>query len=762
VGPSAEIAYSKDGVLHARASTVEGVYFALGWATARDRAFQLELFRLAGLGRSSELLGNGALRQDGFIRSLGVPERARVLVLQVERQPFARRALEAYAAGVNARFDSLRAGLAPLPRDLRMAGLRPGRWSVETCMGVTLLQGIRLDADFPQLDFAAAAERIGRERAYSSEKYEPLVRYFTAEDRGHGAESDTVRKAAFAAPPGDERLASRALESLASALPPGGPGASNAWAAGSARCARHAPLLANDTHLGLATPGSWYAAHLVLPDTLDFIGLYVPGLPFFPSGRNRNLAWGVTSLGAHAFEAYRESLDVSGKNTLFQGAWEPIRSRPLGLAYGIGPVHVPLFWIAASYTRHGVVLSVDRKTRHALVVRWAATQDWPVIASDFGWEQAHTLREFRARLAGAFAPTLNWVVASRDGRLLYQAAGCVPRRAHAMGLEPTPGWTGEGEWLGPAPLDSMPSAVRGDDGVVASSNNAPSDRADLESFGDYTDADHRAWRVHELLGERRDLTVADFQNMQGDALSPQWPIFGRLMLGHVRHVPAELPASAVDVLLRLDAWDGIARTECTEPVLFRAWWNELNSRLDVPGREGLLYAILRGEEPASWIARERDPKTRRMLAAEESADDAVAHALVRAWDKLSKLLGPDPSGWTWARAHRAKLVHALSSRDRSLTPPYIAVRGDRSTVCVGGSSLPNDTLVTHGPSMRVVFDLADSSGWFIVPPGNSGDPDSPHYQDLLDDWAAVRYRKFDLAWPADAETESRGKLGNKR
>src|SRR5262245_16883566 len=124
--PQAEIAYTKDGVLHARASTVEGAYYALGWATARDRAFQLELFRLATLGRSSELLGNGALRQDGFIRSLGVPERAQALVPQVERQPFARRMLEAYAAGVNARFDSLRAGLVPLPRDLALVGVRPG------------------------------------------------------------------------------------------------------------------------------------------------------------------------------------------------------------------------------------------------------------------------------------------------------------------------------------------------------------------------------------------------------------------------------------------------------------------------------------------------------------------------------------------------------------------------------------------------------------------------------------------------------------
>src|SRR5262249_57673331 len=98
----------------------------------------------------------------------------------------------------------------------------------------------------------------------------------SAEDRGHGAQIDTIRKAAWATPLQDGRLAERALESLAGAVPPGGPGASNAWAVGAGRAARHAPLLANDTHLGLSTPGTWYAAHVVVPDMLDFIALYVP------------------------------------------------------------------------------------------------------------------------------------------------------------------------------------------------------------------------------------------------------------------------------------------------------------------------------------------------------------------------------------------------------------------------------------------------------------------------------------------------------
>ena len=737
--PTAEIAFTRDGVAHIRAGTLSGAYYALGWATARDRAFQIELLRLSAEGRASEILGNRALRRDGFVRSLGVWERAQAIAQGLERQPFARRALQAYADGVNARFDSLARGTLPLPRDLRLVGHRPGRFTIVHCMGIALLQGLRLDADFPQLDFAALADRVGDERARAAMSREPIVRYFSVEDSLLGppaAELLAVGKAAFAPDP------SNAGRALAALLPPGGPGASNAWAVGAWRTRRNAPLLANDTHLGLSTPSTWYATHLVVRDTLDVIGLVVPGLPLFSVGRNRHLAWGVTALGAYAFEAYRESLDTSGSRTLYRGQWEPVRQRSLGLSYRLGPLRLPVFWVTARTTRHGVIVASDRKRRQASVVRWAATEPWPVFPVDLGWEQETTLEGFRARLGGVFSPTLNWVVASRDGRVLYQAAGWVARRSYLPGPAPTPGWDGEGEWSGPLTLDALPHVVRDPRGVVVSANNDPT--AATAPIGDYSTAEWRAWRIRSLLAERRDLTVADMQAIAGDALSPQWPVFGPWLAA---------------IAPELSAWDGMAMPSRVEPTMFRSWWNELNRSLDDPGREALLHAVLEGREPALWIARTREAKSGRRTSGETSADSAVAHAWRRAREKLARAFGADPAGWTWSRTHRARFSHALEDKDRGLTPPLVAVRGDRSSVCVGPSRLPADSVVTDGPSMRVVFDLADSTGWFIVPPGNSGDPDSPHYADLLEDWAAVRYRRFDLAWPRDEEIEARAYFG---
>jgi penicillin amidase len=637
--------------------------------------------------------------------------------------------------------------------------VRPGRWTPVHSLAVVLLQGINQDAYFPQLQYAALAEEIGDSLAAAAWARAPLATYWTVED-------SLARQPQAAAPPGEAArgggagagAAALAVARLAAGVPPHGPGASNVWAVGGARMRRGAALLANDTHLALVAPSVWYAVHLTVPDSLEVTGLQTPGVPFVTSGRNRDVAWGITALGAMAFEAYRESLDASGRQALFSGRWEPIRSRALGLSYRLGPLRFPLFWIRARYTRHGVVESIDRRHRRAYAVRWAALEPWPSPPGDFGWERARTLEEFRSHLAGIYAPTLNWVAAERGGRILHQTAGWLPRRAYAPGLTPTPGFDGAHEWSGPVPLDSMPHVVRGPDGVIVNCNNPPSGPGTCPSVGVYASADWRARRVRELLGTRRGLAAADMEAMQGDALSPQWAVFGPVMLAQAR-AAARLDERERSILTALAAWDGESVPGKAEPAVFRAWWNELSRSLRAGGREALLLAVLRGEEPAAWL--DKPAKPRRSGGGPEAGmttADAVAAALGRARNGLTARLGADPHGWDWARAHRARFAHELEKRDASLTPRTVAVRGDRGTVCVGSVNLPRDTVVTFGPTLRVIFDLADSSGWFALPPGNSGDPDSPHYDDLLEAWAELRYRRLDLAWPTPAEIESRGSV----
>src|SRR5439155_5619745 len=122
-------------------------------------------------------------------------------------------------------------------------------------------------------------------------------------------------------------------------------GASNVFAVGGSRTASGRPILANDTHLSHNAPSQWYAVSLEIPGAFRAAGFMVPGLPVLASGRSAAAAWGVTSLGASVSGVRAESLDVSGRHVLYEGRWEPVRERPLGLSYRLGPLRLPLFWI---------------------------------------------------------------------------------------------------------------------------------------------------------------------------------------------------------------------------------------------------------------------------------------------------------------------------------------------------------------------------------------------------------------------------------
>jgi penicillin amidase len=124
---------------------------------------------------------------------------------------------------------------------------------------------------------------------------------------------------------------------------------------------------------------------------------------------------------------------------------------------------------------------------------------------------------------------------------------------------------------------------------------------------------------------------------------------------------------------------------------------------------------------------------------------AVRAALDTAFVRLETMLGPDPAGWTWGRAHRARFTHALAWLDSSLTPATVAMDGDNVTPSVGRSNLPWDWKVTHGPVWRHVVDLADPDrSWCVIVPGNPSE--GPLRTSLTDEWSTHRYVPLDLRW----------------
>jgi penicillin amidase len=123
-----------------------------------------------------------------------------------------------------------------------------------------------------------------------------------------------------------------------------------------------------------------------------------------------------------------------------------------------------------------------------------------------------------------------------------------------------------------------------------------------------------------------------------------------------------------------------------------------------------------------------------------SRDALLTETLSAAMEDCTRLMGPEPSAWAWGRLHRLLFAHALGrvlpeAEGHPLDIGSVPIGGSASTVCLS-EYRPEDFGVTIGASFRMVLDVGDwDLSVAINAPGQSGDPASPHYTDLVDHWA---------------------------
>jgi penicillin amidase len=706
------------------------------------------------------VLGNRGLRIVGGARLFELGAHGERLWRTVPHDSPQAQAVRRYCEGINAYLAARPAAGVRLPRELWLLRTRPAPWAPADVMAVMLAQGLLLDLELPQLGRAAGANPGPPVPPDSLMALLESLRYDTISPEAaralYGGGDGTGSRAPGPRPSGaagSDALAQRArrdLQRLGAAWEDAGlgPGASNAFAVGGARSASGSGLLANDPHLRLTAPGYWYAVHLTVPDTVDAAGAGVPGLPALVTGRNRDLAWGVTALSGQAMEVYADTLDAAGKRVRWQGGWVPLRRESSGLRYRALGLPLPIPGMARRYTPHGPVLRWDRKRRLAYSVRWAGL----VESTGFGvigLESARTLNELRAHAAALFTPTLNLIAADRAGGLLYQVTGSLPRRGYAMPWGPTPGG-GSHEWSGHLRADELPSWREPATGYLVNANNRPVGDPYPHFIGYYDWANDRARRMAQRLAGDSVVDAADMRSVQNDVYSLEAERLLPHLLRHADSLAASLPGRTRAALDTLRAWDRRAARGSTAPTLYRTWVNTLADSAEVRGYVSLLHAALDGRAPALLVrgARGRSPAA------------VVVRALTDALEALAKAGGPDPRSWTWDRVHRARFSHALEWKDRSLSPAPVPADGDAGTVRVGASGLPARTTFTHGPSLRHVVDLAIAdSSWFVLPPGNAGEQSGPHGRDHLPLWQEHRYAPLYLSWErAEAARESEWRL----
>ena len=744
--PTARVRIVTDrwGIPHVRAQRLDDLYFAWGYVTARDRLWQLEYARRAARGELWEWLGNAKLREDGGAQLFELATRARGIWEREQRKPDVAVALRRYADGVNAYVAECRRGVHPWPRELLRLHRNADDWRPEDSVLLLLAQGMVLDFDLPEIGEQDEIASHGRAWVDARHRFENAFGYHTIPDtaaaRLYGAGSDS-RDRAPARAVSEAPHAARAAAALGTWLPAYAAEpdqrASNVFAVSARRAARGKPMLANDPHLGLGTPGPLYVVHLSVPGRVDAVGACVPGLPTIVSGRNRRVAWGITALSADVIDVYADTLSADGRHVRWNGGWVKLREEPFAMRFRLpGGLTIPTFGQRRRYTPHGPVVAYEPRRHLALSVRWACDDGMIRLERLVGLERSASATELVARYRDQVTPGLNVVAADVSGRVIYRAVGSVPRRGFAPPRGLMPG-DGRHEWAGLIPPDSMPSWQPPPDGFVVNANNLPA-VVPREPWPRYDWPHDRALRMAERLAGDRRVTLADMASVQNDVFSKGAARFVPRLLRCADSLAATLGPDARAALDTLRRWDDRARTNRVAPSLYRAWYGALQRRSGLDNLQGLTAAALDGRAPEA-LRGPRGAPERPALAAAAALDTALVH--------MRLLLGPSPSRWTWGRAHRARFKHALREIAPQFEPGAVAADGDNSTPCVGRSSLPGNVEFGHGPVFRHVVDLAaPDSSLGVVVPGNSGDLASPHATDMLRRWANHGYVPFLMDW----------------
>jgi penicillin G amidase len=745
-----EVLIDAHGVPSVYARDPDDAWFAAGVLHARDRRWQMELYRRVTMGRLSEVLGDTTIPFDQRFLMLGLRDAAKA---EWERAaPPVRLALERYAAGVNAASAELTGRKRPV--EFQMLGITPAAWEPIDSLAIGRLLTWRL-AENHQAELARAmlAKKFGEETArYLTGRYPASAPAITSAKVPATKAAQTL-SASFNQPPhGLEWLAAGARR-----------GNSNNWVLAGGRTKSGRPILANDPHLQIEFPSVWYEMHLVASG-LDVIGVTIPGVPFVALGHNARIAWGMTATGADVQDLVTERIDVGKKRSMYRGEWVPIdvvaadipvRGRSGALPFEVWKTrNGPIFSdVDGDWDAPPSWLSPDGRPsdeRQAYSLRWDASGD---LATAFeAINRAGDWASFTNAM-GAFAATsMNVVYADVDGNVGYAMSGRLPVRASGDGTLPLDGNAGQG-WSGSIEPSALPRIFNPPSGLIYSANNEI-DRGFSGLITRDWVAGFRASRLRDELSKAQAVDLDSMAALQNDRKSVA---ADQVLAGLDAAIKAARSHTGdeqwASLLEQLAQWDRIVDTR---PVvsLYEAFEDALWRRTFIDEMDEPLfskfYEWAGAEKPAGLYSIIDDRQSRwfddiTTVEKRETRDDIFVLAIQDAEEKLQGDWGRE-SRRGWDRVHAARFSHPLGGAgfpfrwllDRGPVP----VEGDGTTVMRISWNRMTPFTAWEYPSWRQIFDVGQwDDARVALPAGQSGHPMSPFYFDQNETWRKGQYRQ---------------------
>ncbi|MEJ7778129.1 MAG: penicillin acylase family protein [Daejeonella sp.] len=721
-----EIKFDERMVPHIFADNNYDLYFAQGYITAKDRLWQMDFQTRFAAGRLSEVVGPKAIELDRYQRRMGMSYGAENMVKVMMKDPEIKAGLEAYAAGVNAYIHSLKPGDYPI--EFKLLNYMPEDWQPINSALLLKLMSATLAGGSNEFYMSNILNK------YGPEVTKDLFPDYPFREDPIIPEGTKWDFKPLPLPPAPVILGKNttAYQVKTRELEEGI--GSNNWAVSGAKSASGYPLLANDPHLDITLPAIWYQIQLA-SGGMNVCGVSIPGAPGVIIGFNKDAAWGVTNVGADVLDWYTIKFkDDSKKEYWYDNKWNPVKIRVETITVKGGKTVTD----SVFYTHHGPVVYTSEQrpdnfskinnipTGHAL--RWVAHDGSNDVRTFLMLNRAKNYADYRKALTYYSAPAQNFVFASVENDIAITPNGYFPLKWKGQGKFLLDGSDPANDWHGRIPAEQNPTVKNPPRNFVSSANESLTD----QSYPYYINWEfapyERARRINTRLAVMTRANVDSLRNMQNDNYSI---LAENILPVLVSLVDSEkLNASEREGYDIVSKWNKFFNADEIGASIFELWHKNLAKQMweddlgdpkvpmRYPSRDRNVELFL-NEPDSHWFDNVH-------TAGKETRSDLVNAAFKFAIDSLERKYGPVDTDWQWGNLKHTFVPHLAK----------VAGFGSKFLNNGGSKSAVNAMSENNGPSWRMIVALGkDVKAYGVFPGGQSGNPGSPYYDDMIITWS---------------------------